>query len=83
MDGDPLTVKGGEGAEDDDGEEEADQGDGEEDQSHRVQRRVKVDVLQVHAGSIICPAPVGYKQSNIYNYNCNYKLYIRGLTNTI
>ena len=31
MDRDPLTVEGGEGAEDDDGEEEADQGDGEED----------------------------------------------------
>ena len=57
VDGDSLAVQGGEGQEDGERDEEADQGEREEDHRHLVDVEVESDVRKVNAGRVVCPAP--------------------------
>ena len=55
--------------EDSQGEEERDEGEDQEHEGHHVNGIVKFNILQIHASSVICPAPkinIGIIDSRLY-----------------
>ena len=72
MDGDSLAVQGGEGQEDGERDEEADQGEREEDHRHLVNVEVESDVRKVNARRVVCPAPTARFHRHRQK-NCQYK----------
>ena len=69
MDAVPGAAEAFEQDEDSQGEEKRDEGEDQEHEGHHVNGIVKFNILQIHAGGVICPAPkidIGIIDSTVY-----------------